>query len=114
MMYAIGIIPENTEIRCGRFQSGKFLHHFSGIGNTRRIAILRYAPYSLDKRIVFHILADQVHVRAVLQQRNVDLLDPEVFGHGEVPVITRDRTQEFDMSLLDPRRIPHDTMLHRA
>ena len=52
VMYRIGIIPEQTKILGCRLHGGNTAHNACRIGNAGRIGILRYAPHTLDSRIL--------------------------------------------------------------
>ena len=95
MMYAISIIPVDTEIRSGRFQSCKTADGLIGIAGSGRIGILRHAPDTLNAVILCHKFFHHIHVRAIRSHRNIDHLNAEILGNGKMTVITRYRAKEL-------------------
>ena len=85
-----------------------------GVGIAGRVRVLRNAPDSLYGRVGGHILLYQIHIRTICGHRNVDHLDAKIFSNGEMSVISRYRTQEFNLVKLAPRGISHNAMSHRT
>ena len=54
VMDPIGIIPEDTEVLCRRFQSGKTPYGLVTVGITLGIGVFRYTPDSLHLLICGH------------------------------------------------------------
>ena len=87
MVDTVSVIPENTEIFCCRFQSGKSLYCLCRVGDTLWIGILRHTPDTLDGRIRTYQLLYHIHIRTCRGHRHVDhfnaeiLCDPEMTGH---------------------------------
>ena len=89
MMDAVCVIPENTEIFCCRFQSGKALYSLFRVGDTLGIGVFRHTPYTLDGRVRAYQLFDHIHVGAGGRHGNRDHLNTEVFCDLKMTVISR-------------------------
>ena len=113
-MDRIGIVPENPEILCRRFQSGKPSHRLVGIGIPLRVGILGHTPDSLHCRILIYVFFNQIHIRPALRHGNIDHLNAELLRYGKMPVISRNRAKEFHFVQLRPGGAPKDAKKHTA
>ena len=117
---SVGVVPHDTEIGCGRVECRKLFACLPRIANPRGVAEDGHGPHALDLRI-FEKLGHGVEVRPLIRHRDVDHLEPEVLGDGEVAVISRDRADPLNGVFVFPRppRIlgakdvrPHDQVVH--
>ena len=97
MVYAVRVIPVNPEIGSGRFQPCKTANGLIRIGIACRVGIFRHAPDTLDALIFGYKLFNYIHIRSFFGHRYIDHLDAEILGDGKMSVITRYRTQEFNL-----------------
>ena len=116
----VGVVPHDTEIGCGRIERRELFTRFPRVANARRVAENRHGPHAFDLR-VFEKLGNGVEVGPLIRHRDIDHLEPEVLGDGEVAVISRDRADPLDGVFVfpRPRRIlsakdvrPHDQIVH--
>ena len=112
VMDAVCIIPENTEIRCSRFQSCKTAYCFIRVGISLWVGILRNAPDTFDGRISGNQFLYHIHIRTFWSHRNIDHLNAKILGNSKVAVIARNRAEEFDLILLAPWSISHNSVGH--
>ena len=110
MVHAVGIVPEDTEIICGRLQTGEPAYGLIRIGDALRVGVLRYAPDTLDSRIGTDKVFHHVHIRTGRGHRNRNHLDSEVFRNLEVTVITGNRAEELHLRELAPGSVAHDAV----
>ena len=102
IMYGVGIIPHNTEVGGGTLHRGKTAHRFRRIGDTRGVAVLRHAPYTLYGRIQGKAL-HLVHIGAVFGHFDGDHLYTKRLTDAEVAVIAGGRAKEDHALLAYPR-----------
>ena len=111
-MYAVRVIPEDTKILCCRLQVCEAAYGFIRVGDALRIGVLRHTPNAFDCRVVVDQFFYPIHIRSGYGHRDVDHLNSEGFGDGEVTIITRYRTQKFYFVQLAPGSMSQDTMHH--
>ena len=102
MMDGIGIIPENTEIRCGRLQCCETSYSLIGVGIALRVGVFRYTPDTLDGRIFRHQLLYHVHIRSFGCHGHIDHFNSEMLCDSKMSVITGYGTQKLYMIQLTP------------
>ena len=66
VMHAVGVIPENAEIRRCGLQVGKALHHHGAEHNAGGVLVLGYAPDAFDGSIPLDQVFDHVHIGAII------------------------------------------------
>ncbi len=86
-MHAVRIVPQDAEILCGGLQRGKAADRFVGICNAERIGVFGDAPYSLDRGVGGNQPLHFVHIRAGIRHRDKNQFEPEILGHGKMPVV---------------------------
>ena len=111
-MYAVCVIPVDTEVFCSRFQVGKTENCLIGICDPLRIGIFRYTPDTFYCRILIYIFLDHIHIRSRRRHRDVDHLDSEMLCNTEVSVISRYRTEEFYFVQFAPRCASEYSVCH--
>ena len=114
IMYAISIIPKNTEILGSRLQSGKTAHGFVGIGNAGGVGIFRHTPNSLHAGIVLHHFFHHIHIGTCGQKGNGHHINTEILGNGKMTVIAGSGAQKLHMLLTAPRLAAAKAMGHSA
>ena len=97
---AIGVVPHQPEIVCGRSHLHQPANGLPGVRDARRVRVDRHAPHALDGRVRGDEFLDQVDVGAVLAHRHGDHLDAEALGDREVAVVAGRRAQELDAGLV--------------
>ena len=110
VMYTVGIVPENTEVLCGRFQRRKATDRFIGIRGTKGIGIFRNTPDALYRVVFGNQFFYQIHIGTFRRHRNGNQFVAEVFGDGKVPVVPGCRAEKLYMIQLAPGSISHDTV----
>ena len=113
VVYAVGVVPENTEILCLRLQGSKALYNLVAVYHAARIGVHGHAPDRLDGVVFSHQLFYHVHVRAVLLHGDVHQLHAQKFADGKVAVIARHRTEHLHLVILAPGLTAHDAVGHR-
>ena len=99
---AISVIPDDAEILRACLHGCHTADDFVRISFSFRIGILRHTEHAFDCRVL-HDLFQQLHIRAVLQHRDVDHLDPKIFAHAEMSVVTGHRAGKLHLIELAPR-----------
>ena len=112
MMNAVGIVPEDTEVRRSRLEFREAADRLIRVGIAGRVAVLGHAPDSLDRLVLAHQLLDHVHIGAAGIRGNRDHLYAKILCDRKVPVIAGNRAKELDLVQLAPGRIAHDTVCH--
>lgn len=105
MVHAVGVVPEDPEIRRRGLHRGQPVHRFVAVADPLRVGIERHAPDALDRVIFGDQLFDHVHIRTVLGHRHRNHLDSEVLADQKMAVVTRTRAQELHRRQLAPRRM---------
>ena len=91
MMETVGIVPKYPEIlRCG-FQPCKAPHDIVRVDDPLRIGIHRHTPDAFDRFVIADQRLDEIHIRAVLQHRDIDHFNPQILTDAKMTVIARNR-----------------------
>ena len=109
-MHRISVVPKDAEVGRGGLEGSDAAHNLVGIGDTRGIGILGYAPHALDRGIAAHQSLDLIHVRAVVANGYGHVADAITLGDCEVAVIARARAEELHLALNAPRRVSADAL----
>ena len=116
-MHAVGVVHQHQKTFAGHArQGGKTVNDGIGVGDTGWVGMLRHVPDAFDERIVSDKRLDSIHIRPVIEQRHIDHLDAKRFGEGEVAIIARYWTEEFDGIIATyglPRRAAIDSKMMR-
>ena len=56
MVYAVGIVPEDTEIVCRRLHGRQSVYHRVAVAYAAGIGMKRYAPHTLYQGILHQLL----------------------------------------------------------
>ena len=110
MMYAVSIVPEDTEVRCGRFQPREPTYSLIAVGDAGRVRVFRHTPDAFDGFVFGNEFFHNVHIRAGLCHRHRDHFDPKVFRDGKVAIVAGHRAEEFHTVQFSPGRIAHDAV----
>ena len=97
VVHAVGVVPEDAEIGCGRGHLNQAAHSVLAKGDTRGVGILGHAPDALDGIVGGDEALDLVHVGAVVGHRDGDVLDTQIGGDAKVAVVAGNRAQELDL-----------------
>ena len=111
-MDTVGIIPEDPEILGRRLQTRETANRLVRIGIALGIGVLRYTPDTLDGLVLRYQPLNHIHIRAGGRHGNRDHFDSKILGDGKMPVIPRNRAQEFHLVQLAPGSIAQDTVGH--
>ena len=111
-MYAVCIIPVDSEVFCRRLQIRKAEYCLVRVCDSLRIGIFRHAPDTFYCRILIYIFLYQIHIRSRRRHRDVDHLDSEVLCNTKVSVISRYRAEEFYFVELAPRCASEYSVCH--
>ena len=101
-MYAVSVIPENSEILGSGLESCKALYCFIGICVSVGVGVHRYAPDSLNGGIVVYKLLNHIHIRTLRSHGNIYHFDTECLGDAEMSVIAGNRAKELYLIALAP------------
>ncbi len=106
MVHAVCVVPYDSEVWRGALHVRQTTHRGIGVGGAAGIGVLGHAPYSLDGVVVAHEVFDQIHVGPLVGQRHGDHLESQRFGDGEMPIVSRNRTEPFHLSKRVPGSAP--------
>ena len=112
MVYAVCVVPEDTEVLCLRLQGCKTLYHCIAVYHAARIGVHGYAPDRLNGIVFCHQLFNDVHIRTVFLHGNVHQFHAQKFADSEVAVIARHRTEHLYLVILAPRLAAHYAVGH--
>ena len=101
VVYTVGIVPDDLEIRRASLHTGQAAHGLSAVDVAVRVGIQRHAPDALHAGIGGELL-HQVHIGAILMHRHRDHLEAEIFGDGKMSVVAGHRAQEFQLLFHSP------------
>ena len=110
VVHAVGVVPEDAEIRRRGLQPGEAAHRLVAVGIALGVGILGHAPDALDGLVLGHQLLHQVHLGAGGRHGHGDHLDAEILGDGEVAVVAGHGAQELHLVQLAPGRGAHDAV----
>ena len=78
VVHAVGVVPEDTEVRRGRRHRGEPPHDLLGVGDARGVRVLRHAPDALDRVVGGCQALDLIHVGALGGHGHGDVLDAQI------------------------------------
>ena len=110
VVHAVGVIPEDPEVRRGRFQPGEAADRLVRIGNALGIGVFRNAPDALDRCVFTDQFFHDVHIGTGGSHRDGNHLDAEILGDREMAVIAGHWAEEFHLGLFAPGSVAHDAM----
>ena len=108
----VGIVPVDPKVHGGGLQAGEAPYGFIGIGDALGVRILGHTPDALDGVVGGHQLLHQVHIRAGGQHGDVDHLNAEILGDGEVPVVAGNGAEELHLVQFAPGGRAHNAADH--
>ncbi len=112
-MHGVRVVPEQAEVRRGVEGHQRLCDPFA-VDRACRIRVDGHAPHALDRRIGAQKSLDDLEIRSLAGERDRDHPDAELLCDTEMPIVTRDRTEEARRLVREPGPITTRHSVHHG